>query len=76
MASNEETEMRWVEAWNDLLDLARKRVGIRCLLPDGVVVDLENAKSWLQNSVYEGYQVKVESGYVLGCPGVILLRWT
>jgi hypothetical protein len=72
--SNAEIEMAWVDAWNDLYDLVGKRKNVRCLLPDGVVVDVEGGKGWIQASVYEGHQVTVESGYVLGHPGVILLR--
>jgi hypothetical protein len=72
--SNADIEMRWVDAWNDLYDLAGKRRIITCLLPDGSVVDLEGGKEWLQNSVYEGYLVMVERGYVLRRPGAILLR--
>src|SRR4051812_43638078 len=55
MATNSEIEMRWVEAWNDLLDIVKGRHGIKCLLPDGAIVDVEECKGWLQDSVYQGY---------------------
>lgn len=74
--SNADIEMRWVDAWNALYDLVGKRRDAPCLLPDGVVVDVERGKAWLQDSVYEGYQVTVQPGHVLGRPGVILLRST
>lgn len=45
-----------------------------CLLPDGVVVDVEDAQAWIQNSVYEDYLVTVENGFVVGRPGIILSR--
>jgi hypothetical protein len=75
MPSNTEIEMRWVDAWNDLLDLVRNRYDAKCQLPDFTVVDVEECKGWLQNSVYEGYRVRVEAGWVLGKPGVIASRW-
>jgi hypothetical protein len=72
--TNDEVEMRWIEAWSELFELVGERRNVRCLLPDGVVVDVEGSKGWLQDSVYAGYQVKVGPGYVLGRPGVILFR--
>lgn len=71
---NADIEMRWVGAWYDLCDLVGNNSSLRCLLPDGVVVDFDGGKAWLQNSVYQGYQITVEGGEVLGRPGVILLR--
>lgn len=75
MASNTEIEMRWVDAWNNLCDLVRDRHGVQCQLPDFTVVDVEECKSWIQTSVYEGYHVRVEAGWVLGKAGVIASRW-
>jgi hypothetical protein len=68
-------EMRWVDAWSDLYEIVGQRWDVRCCLPDGRVVDVEGCKGWLQESVYEGYDVRVEPGWVLGKPGVIASRW-
>lgn len=67
--------MQWVDAWNDLYDLVRASPNVRCQLPDGTVISFEDCKEWLQTSVYEGYFVRVESGYVLGKSGVVISRW-
>ncbi len=75
MATNTEIEMRWIDAWNDLYDLVLPRHGVKCLLADFTVVDVEACKIWLRDSVYEGYHVRVETGWVLGSPGVIASRW-
>jgi hypothetical protein len=75
MATNAEIEMRWVDAWNDLYDLVRDQHNVKCQLPDFTVVDVEECKGWLQTSVYEGYYVRVEAGWVLGKRGVVASRW-
>ncbi|AMV28910.1 hypothetical protein VT84_31240 [Gemmata sp. SH-PL17] len=75
MATNTEIEMRWIDAWNDLYDLVGSRHGVKCQLADSTVVDVEACKGWLRDSVYEGYHVRVETGWVLGRPGVIASRW-
>ncbi|MBP3957618.1 hypothetical protein J8F10_20405 [Gemmata sp. G18] len=75
MATNTGIEMRWVDAWNDLYDLIGDRHGVKCQLPDFTVVDVEACKGWLQDSVYEGHHVRVETGWVLGKPGVVAARW-
>lgn len=75
MPSNADIEMRWVEAWNDLYDLIGKRTNVPCCLDSGQVVDVEACKGWLQESVYQGWEVKVEAGYILGKKGVLASRW-
>ena len=75
MASNSEIEMRWVEAWSDLYELLEQRSDVKCLLPDGRVVDIEECKSWLQDSAYQGWHVKVEAGWVLNKQGIVASRW-
>lgn len=74
MTINTETEERWIEAWNDLFDIVGKRWQVSCLLPDGSITDIETCKSWLQESAYEGYCLKVEEGWVKGKRGVVVSR--
>ena len=74
MASNEEIEMRWVDAWNNLLGFVRGRPGVPCQLPDCTIVDVEACKGWLQQSVYEGYLVEVKEGWVGHLRGIIASR--
>ena len=66
--------MRWVQAWNDLYELIGNRTNVPCLLDDGQVVDVEGCKGWLQESVYEGWEVKVETGFIFGKRGVLASR--
>jgi hypothetical protein len=75
MTSNSEVEMRWINAWSDLYELVGERSSVACLLADGQVVDIETCKGWLQKSVYQGWEVKVEAGSVSGTVGVIASRW-
>lgn len=75
MASNTEIEMRWINAWNDLHELIGNRPNVSCLLPDGRVVDVEECKGWLQESAYEGFEVKVEARFIAGKKGVKASRW-
>jgi hypothetical protein len=75
MTSNEEIEQRWIEAWNDLYELVGDRYDVKCLLPDGRVVDLEECKGWLQNSAYQGWWIKVKPGWVMGRWGIIASQW-
>ena len=74
MAPNSDIEMRWVGAWSDLYELVGNRWDVRCLLPDGLIVGLEECKGWLQESVYAGFLVCVGPGWVEGRPGVIVSR--
>ena len=73
MGSDADTEMRWVEAWNQLHDLSPTR-DAPCQLPDWSVVGVEECKAWLQASVYEGYLVQVEAGWVGHRRGIIVSR--
>jgi hypothetical protein len=45
-----------------------------CLLPDGSIVGVEECKGWLQQSVYEGFLVRVEAGWVGHRQGVVVSR--
>jgi hypothetical protein len=72
---NEKTEMRWVDAWNDVYDIARGRREMPCMLPDWSIITVDECLGWLQQSVYEGYLVRVEEGWVGHRRGVIAHRW-
>jgi len=74
MAASADIEMRWVDAWNELLELVGTRRGVPCQLPDLSIVDVEECKGWLQRSVYEGYVVRVEIGWIGHRSGVIASR--
>jgi len=58
--TNAEIEMRWVEAWSQLYEILKSLNDAHCQLPNGSVVDTEECKAWLQDSVYEGYSINVE----------------
>lgn len=75
MDTNADLEARWIEAWNDLYDLARDRLNLRCLLPDGTIVGIEECKGWLQDSVYTGWRVTVADEWISGARGVMASRW-
>jgi hypothetical protein len=75
MASNTDVEMRWVTAWDLLLELVGSRRDVLpCQLPDGRIVGVEECKAWLQSSVYKGYLVRVEAGWVGHQKGVLVSR--
>ncbi len=74
MASNADIEMRWVDAWNDVDDIIRDRCDVPCMLPDWSIVGLEECLGWLQDSVYQGYEVRVEAVWVGHRRGVIARR--
>ena len=75
MSSNAEIEMRWVDAWNDLYDIVPPDRVAPCQLPDWSVVNVDECLGWLQDSVYAGYFVRVEAGWVGHRRGVIAHRW-
>ncbi len=75
MSSNADLEQRWIDAWNDLYDLASSQTNVRCLLPDGSQVTMEECKGWLQDSAYEGYHLNVETGWVGYKRGILVHRW-
>jgi hypothetical protein len=75
MATNIEKEMRWVDAWSDLLEMVGTRWNVECLLPDGRIVNVEDCQSWLQDSAYEGYQLQVAAGWVKGQWGIVVSRF-
>ena len=66
--------MRWVDAWNDLYDIVRERRDMPCLLPDRSVVGVDDCLGWLQDSVYQGYTVHVQEGWIGHRRGVIVRR--
>ena len=72
MANNAEIEMRWVNAWNDLYDLTGGT--LKCQLPDFSVVSVDDCKAWIQESVYAGYIVHLELGWINGRRGVLASR--
>lgn len=74
MPSKAEIEMRWVDAWNELYDIVGIRCDVLCQLPDWSVVDIEGCKGWLQQSVYEGFEVQVKAGWVGHKKGVVVSR--
>ena len=74
MVSKSEIEMRWIEAWSDLFEIAADSNDVQCLLPDGQIVDIEACKGWLQDAVYNGFLVSVQRGWVLGRQGAVISR--
>ena len=72
MSGNADIEQRWTDAWSDLYELTGGVYGVQCLLPDGQIVGPEDCKGWLQESVYAGWSVRVERGWVRGQPGVVI----
>jgi hypothetical protein len=75
MIMEDDVEMRWIHAWNEVYAIVGERWNVQCLLPDGQILDPEACRGWLQEMVYEGWFVKVESGWVLGKPGIVVSRW-
>jgi hypothetical protein len=75
MESHADRVMRWVDAWNDLYDIQGGQPNIPCQLPDWSVVDAEACRGWLQESVNEGYLVRVEAGWIGHRRGAIAHRW-
>ncbi|HEY9653604.1 MAG TPA: hypothetical protein V6C95_23285 [Coleofasciculaceae cyanobacterium] len=67
--------MRWIEAWSNLYELVNQRCDVKCLLPDGRIVDLEECKGWLQDCAYQGWHVKVEADWVLGEQSIVASCW-
>ncbi|WP_156514671.1 hypothetical protein [Planctomyces sp. SH-PL14] len=74
VASNAEIEMRWVDAWEAVHDIVGDRRDVPVLLPDYSVVTVPELLGWLQDSVYLGYAVRVEAGWVGHRQGLIAHR--
>jgi len=74
MASNADIEIRWVDAWNELYEIVGCQRNVPCQLPDLSFVDIEECKAWLQKSVYEGYLVQVQAGWVGHKKGIVISR--
>ena len=75
MATNSDTEMQWVDAWNDLDSITGGSPVFRCMLDDFTEMNAETLKGWLQDSVYSGWHVKVEARLVYGKPFAFASRW-
>lgn len=75
MASKTTFEMRWIDAWNDLLELAGDDMEMPCQLPNGRIVNVEDCKGWLQTEAYDAWCIEVTRGKILGKSGVIAARW-
>ena len=75
VASNKDIEMRWVDAWNEVYDIIGPSRVCPCQLPDWSVVSVDECLGWLQDSVYKGYPVTVEAGWVGHRRGVLAHRW-
>jgi hypothetical protein len=74
MTSNADIEMRWVEAWNEVYEIAQQQRDIPCQLPGWTVVTLDDCLGWLQSSIYAGYIVRVKAGWVGHRRGIIVNR--
>jgi hypothetical protein len=75
MASNTEIEQQWIDAWNEVHNIVRDQRNAPCQLSESSVVTVDDCLGWLQNSVYECYLVRIESGWVGHKRGVIAHRW-
>ena len=74
MPTNAEMEGFWIDAWSNLSEIVKDRRDVRCLLPDGDIVDVETCQGWLQDSAYSGYVPAVSEGWVLGRLGIVASR--
>ena len=59
MADEDDIELRWIEAWNDVYEIVGEQWNVQCQLPDGQIVDPETCRGWLRKMVYAGWAVKV-----------------
>jgi hypothetical protein len=75
MATNAEIEMRWIDAWNDLYDITGNSPIFPCMLDDYTVIDVDTLKGWLQDSVYDGWLIKVEAKMIHGKTVAFGSRW-
>ncbi len=64
--SNSEQEMVWVDAWNDLYELIGKFPEGCILLPEFQEATKEEAKGWIQDSVYKGNRIEFKVDYFKG----------
>jgi hypothetical protein len=67
--------MRWIDAWNDLYSIVGDVLDIPCQLPDWSIITAEECRGWPQESVYDGYLVRIEKGWVGYRRGAIVHRW-
>jgi hypothetical protein len=52
--SNSDTEMAWINAWDELYELTHRFGPCALFLPDGAEVGFDELKSWLQSRAYQG----------------------
>lgn len=74
MPSKADIEMRWVNAWNELHEIVGTGPDVPYQLPDYSVVGLEECKGWLQDSVYQGFEVQLKLGWIGHKKGVVVSR--
>ena len=74
VAPDANVEMRWVDAWEAVYDIVGDRRDVPVLLPDHSVVTVQELLGWLQDSVYLGYAVRVEAGWVGHRRGIVAGR--
>ncbi len=70
---NYEIEQRWVDIWNDLLDLQASGV----TFVDGesyTRLSMEDARGFVQDTVYDGYDVVLETMWYEGRKVVTLKK--
>ena len=65
-----EIEERWIDAWESVLRLVGERRDVKCLLPDGAIVDVEACLGWIQRAVYAGSAISVTTVWFAGEQGV------
>ena len=61
--SNDETEMAWIDAWNELYELTYRFMPYSVFLPDGTKTEFDELQYWLQQSAYQGYCVGLRHYY-------------
>lgn len=74
MVRNSDIQMRWIDAWNDVYNIVPKGRDAPCMLPDWSIVNVDECLGWLQDSVYQGFTVRVEEGWVGHRRGVLAYR--
>jgi hypothetical protein len=72
--ANSEVEQAWIDAWNDLADLAGALWDAACLLPDFRCVSVNERQLWLQKYAYEGYSLALNEVWHEGRRGIAVNR--
>ena len=65
-----EIEERWIEAWESVYRLVGERRDVKCLLPEGAIVDVETCLGWIQRAVYARSAISVATVWISGERGV------